>query len=335
VKHEKVSAAIVVTFMLVSIFSTLTIKGASSSSNISSIKTPMLNETHEEIVDGGCQQYSHSAASVDIINPLPGHFANYSHNAYYANGTLVFRGWWNTSYLHDVQPHVINGTHTIVRPLWDNGTYWLTIDKTNRWVVNGTHWWKGTWYVAWIETNVTTGSVINWWTSNATISGSQTITIDGFKISTWIINLTYPGVGYDRWYYDKQTGVLVAAVEQIYDSMVNLTLTRTNIPIGQKLLTRVFFNVSPNPASFGQTVTLAGILIDQLSSPIAGEVVRIYYSLNFGISWSYAGSLVTNIYGIFRAAGIPPSTGTYLLAVYFAGSAMYEPSVSFAIMIVL
>jgi len=171
----------------------------------------------------------------DIINPLPGQYVNYTNDAHYLDGRLKYRGWWNISYLDYVQPHVINTTHTLVRPEMQNGTFWLTIDKTNRWVVNGTHWWNETWYAAWIETTVRKGTVINFWTGTERISDSQTIVWNSIPIDTWVIDFTDPyGYEKDIMYFDKQTGVLVTCLTEytLLGFKENQTLAETNIPIG-------------------------------------------------------------------------------------------------------
>jgi len=171
----------------------------------------------------------------DIINPLPGQYVNYTNDAYYLDGRLKYRGWWNISYLSYVQPHIINSTQTIVRPEFQSGTFWLTLDKTNRWVVNGTHWWNETWYAAWIEPTVQKGTVINFWTGTERISQSQTIVWNGLEIATWVIDFTDPyGYETDLMYFDKQTGVLVTCLTEytLLGFTENQTLAETNIPIG-------------------------------------------------------------------------------------------------------
>ena len=171
----------------------------------------------------------------DIINPLPGQYVNYTNDAHYLDGRLKYRGWWNISYLYYVQPHVINSTQTVVRPEFQSGTFWLTLNKTNRWVVNGTHWWNETWYPAWIETTVKKGTVINFWTGTERISQSQTIVWNGLEIDTWVIDFTDPyGYEKDLMYFDKQTGVLVTCLTEytVLDFKENQTLAETNIPIG-------------------------------------------------------------------------------------------------------
>jgi len=111
----------------------------------------------------------------------------------------------------------------------------LTIDKTNRWVANSTHWWNETWYAAWIETTVRKGTVINFWTGTERIRDSQTIVWNSIPIDTWVIDFTDPyGYEKDLMYFDKQTGVLVKCLTTytLLDFTENQTLAETNIPIG-------------------------------------------------------------------------------------------------------
>jgi len=84
--------------------------------------------------------------------------------------------------------------------------------------------------------------------------------------------------------------------------------------------TEVFFNLNPNPASVGQTVTLLGNLTTVGSSPIGGATVTIK------VNGSPVGTLTTNSTGWFKAAAAVPSTGDYTVRVEYAGSAEYLPS---------
>jgi len=112
-----------------------------------------------------------------LINPLPGQYADYSIR-YYGNGKMV-SGWWNFSYLGYIEPDLINVTHTIAVPdsSVENGVFWMIVNTTNRWVVDGNHWWKDSWYPVWIETGVSEGSVVRIWTVNATVVKSETVTL--------------------------------------------------------------------------------------------------------------------------------------------------------------
>lgn len=171
-------------------------------------------------------------STVDIIHPQPGQFANYSHSFVYPNGTS-WSGWWNVSYNEYVQPHIINTTHVIVRPLLPNGTFWCTVDKTNRWVTdtNPDFWWNQTWYILWIETNVTVGSTINWGTTNRTIVGSQILNAAGRYIDCWVTNASYYEDEYALSYYDKISGLEVAYQGFYGEVYFELNLSGTNIPI--------------------------------------------------------------------------------------------------------
>lgn len=102
-----------------------------------------------------------------------------------------------------------------------------------------------------------------------------------------------------------------------------------------RLATGVYFNLNPNPVSAGDTATLKGILVDEVSQPLAGETVRLY-ARPLGGSWIYITSLTTNGYGIFMLQATIPSTatGTFILVIYYPGSDIYESCYNFAILIV-
>jgi hypothetical protein len=266
-------------------------------------------------------------SEVDIIHPEPGQFANY-----YSESEGSY-GWWNTSYNEYVQPHVVNTTHTVQPSI--EGTYWCTVDTTNRLVTDTSpdFWWNQTAYIFWIETNVTVGSTINWWTTTATIVGSETLYILGDYIDCWVANVSYTETHYELPYYDKISGLLVK--DQAFSSgelIFEITLNATNIPIG-KLSTAVYFNFNPNPAGVGETVTLKGILVDESSQPLADEMVKLYARPLAG-AWRYIKSLTTSEKGVFKWQASIPREGTFTFAVYYPGSETYERCYDFAILII-
>lgn len=97
--------------------------------------------------------------------------------------------------------------------------------------------------------------------------------------------------------------------------------------------TVVLFNLSPNPATVGETVTLRGILLSENGNPLGNENVKLYARPIAG-SWRYITSLATNEQGFFGwQAGIP-FEGIFIFAAYYPGSESYESTYSFAILIV-
>jgi len=104
-------------------------------------------------------------------------------------------------------------------------------------------------------------------------------------------------------------------------------------PVTTSYLTQIFFNITPNPATIGQTVVIKGILMDQFSTPITNETVKLYYRTRFS-EWRFAMSLTTNDYGIFVASGNPQKNGAFKLCVYYIGCPAYEPSYSSEVLIV-
>lgn len=188
----------------------------------------------------------------------------------------------------------------------------------------------------WIERDVALGSVINWFTANATIVGSKILNVAGQTVDAWIARSTfYPETDYLS-YYDKRSGLLVDY--EYFPGYLSFrhTLTATNIPIGGKLPTALYSRLEPNPASIGDTLTLAGILVDEFSTPLSDEPVGLYARPLAG-SWTHVTSVVTNAYGIFMWQAAIPGTvtpGVYIFAVYYPGSKMYEPTYSLATLVI-
>jgi len=90
--------------------------------------------------------------------------------------------------------------------------------------------------------------------------------------------------------------------------------------------TQTIFELSPNPAKLGETITLTGNLTDQYDNPIEQAKVKIYYSIDDGTTWTYAGTLQTNSTGVFTAKGKLTILGIYLVKVEYEGDYMYKAS---------
>lgn len=98
--------------------------------------------------------------------------------------------------------------------------------------------------------------------------------------------------------------------------------------------TMVFFNIGPNPAEAGQTITLKGVLIDYNYNLLPNETVKLYARPLAGF-WIYLTSLTTNKYGIFTwQATIPHALppGIFVFAVYYPGSGRYESCYNFDVL---
>lgn len=103
----------------------------------------------------------------------------------------------------------------------------------------------------------------------------------------------------------------------------NYTQTLTML---SKINTLISFNLSPNPAIMGQTITLTGNLTEQNNTPIGYAPVEVHYSIDNGVTWVYAGTLQTNSTGWFKATGKLTVVGYYLIAVAYKGTLKYNPS---------
>jgi len=183
-----------------------------------------------------------------VINPKPGQYVHYVVNCHYEDGTVLWSGWWNFSYIDYLTADLINATHSIL-VAGQNGTFWLAINLTDRWIPYGSHWWVDSWYVPWIETNITLGSVIKMWKTNGTVIGTAVsrIRLNGHEtsIDCWKVQFSElgdPPITY-TFLFDKQSGVGIEGITS-YEPYIKFTLISTNIPIGTPLSVTV--DVNPN-----------------------------------------------------------------------------------------
>jgi hypothetical protein len=97
---------------------------------------------------------------------------------------------------------------------------------------------------------------------------------------------------------------------------------------GYLLSTRTTFFLDPNPAIWGQTITLFGNLTTKDNNPIASAPVTIKLS---GVP---VATLQTNSSGWFQVSGRVMSAGTFNITVEYAGSTQYLPSLDREVLVV-
>ena len=95
-----------------------------------------------------------------------------------------------------------------------------------------------------------------------------------------------------------------------------------------RIPTKIYLDLNPNPASIGQTVTLIGNLTTEDNLPIGGASVTL--KVNGGSSRT----LSTNATGWFKASGQVGSGGTFNVSATYAGSSQYMPCSSWKILTV-
>lgn len=100
-------------------------------------------------------------------------------------------------------------------------------------------------------------------------------------------------------------------------------IARAGLP---KVSTKISFNLSPNPATIGQTITLTGNLKSQLGNATSNAPVEVYYSIDNGHNWVHAGTIQTDSAGGFSAKGKLTIVGTFLVAVVYHGNFRYSQS---------
>ncbi|MGD0494775.1 MAG: S8 family serine peptidase [Candidatus Bathyarchaeia archaeon] len=98
--------------------------------------------------------------------------------------------------------------------------------------------------------------------------------------------------------------------------------------LGANFQTQMSFNLIPNPASVGQTVTLIGNLSTIENLPIGGATIRLK------LNGASVGTLTTNATGWFKASGQVGSGGQFNVTAEYTGSPQYLPCSSWKILMV-
>jgi hypothetical protein len=120
------------------------------------------------------------------------------------------------------------------------------------------------------------------------------------------------------------------------EDLNKITVTPYDGNFTTPLQTVLFFNISPNPASHGQTIAVKGILIDETHSLLPNQNIELYES-PLGGSWQYIGSANTNASGMFIWQATIPKTvkaGTFVFAAYYPGTTIYLATYNFAILVI-
>jgi len=208
----------------------------------------------------------------------------------------------------------------------------------------------------WLPTKLYLGASVNYsWTFDRpwsldnvtyTVVSEKIISIFSEPQACWVLYLPPTSSIDGTWkhadicYSDKEAGILLYGSGEgwavdgsaAYSSPGHII--DTNVELGP-FKTSVFFNINPNPAKPGSTFTLKGILVDETSKPLTDMTVQLYARPLAG-SWIPITSLVTDKFGIFKwQALIPPTVdGIFIFAVYYPGSAMYQSTYNFAILVI-
>lgn len=94
---------------------------------------------------------------------------------------------------------------------------WMIIDVGTREFVWSSGYWKPSYVEYWIPTNVKVGSHVGILDSDAVVTGSTVLSVEGNHVRVWELQATYTAgggstiYGQTTWYYEKRTGLWIAA----------------------------------------------------------------------------------------------------------------------------
>jgi len=152
------------------------------------------------------------------------------------------------------------------------------------------------------------------WTLSTNTAGEFSVTFTAPGVGTYYIKASYAGsASYNPSSHTERLIVQTAGMVKTW----------------------IYFNLVPNPVTPGASVRLWGVLVDEVSNPLAGTSVKVEYSLNDGTTWVSIWTLTTDSNGIFATNFGAPGVGRYLLRVSYPGDATHDPSSSTAYLTVL
>jgi hypothetical protein len=121
----------------------------------------------------------------------------------------------------------------------------MEVDLGTREVVRHTRTWPFELYIEhWVPTNIKKGSYVKILNTDALVVGSKVMHVNDLKIKVWELRSSYrldEGInGQNTWFYDKNTGLLVAAAWVEWDKEGNVIgtwgghLMSTNVVLERK-----------------------------------------------------------------------------------------------------
>ncbi len=165
-------------------------------------------------------------AQYPLIKPIEGQTADYVIHYYDFGGNPIGDDYWNLTYDHYVEPHLIYVTAHVELSTGEEIEGWMIVNIMNRWVESGM--WAGLWYPGWIEKGLSMGSTINLLYGSVAVNDSRIVPVGVYPIDCWGFTDTFG----ERLWYDKVSGLWIGLDTVSSSGVAELRLVKTNIPIG-------------------------------------------------------------------------------------------------------
>ena len=162
------------------------------------------------------------------INPSTGQYADgRSQQLNTTDMSILEEGWLNFTYIGFVDEQIFNVTQSV-----QTGTityeYWLTVNVTDRSVIDGTSWWVGTYYFGWVPNDIEVGDTVALGPGNGTVQAKEVITVEYTVYETWRLYGELAGVNTTSW-YDVHSGHWVKALHRSSNFVSQWLLVSSNI----------------------------------------------------------------------------------------------------------
>jgi len=165
------------------------------------------------------------------IDPSVGQYHNYylyEVDPYDPTIILDYIGWFNISYVDRISTDLINATKT-VSYYGSYDYYWMTINTTDRHIVEGTSWWLDSYYILWYPLDCQVGDIITYWRGYGVIVDIDDINVMGQTFSAYrLVYLDLP-MYMDIAWIDADTNIVLNVLEKSDYWAYRLELKDTNI----------------------------------------------------------------------------------------------------------
>ncbi len=185
------------------------------------------------------------------INPLAGQYADgVSQKLNVTNMSVLDEGWLNFTYTGYVDEELFDITQSFQTGMRTD-EFWLTINVTDRKIIDGTSWWwPGTYYLGWIPTNIEVGVTVAMGPGTSTVQAKEVLTVEGTEYETWRLYEELNDQNTTSW-YDVHSGHRVKTIQRGSNSVSQWYLVSSNIAVpheGEE-------PVPPETTTIGETVT--------------------------------------------------------------------------------